>query len=69
MALFIVAGVAHLAVGLAALIARQPYAIWYPFLLFGVICTVVMGPLYPVVRRRYEDAEQRRIDAEALRSS
>jgi hypothetical protein len=60
-------GGVNLLVGIAALASGQPYAIWYPFLLCGFILSVVMGALYPVLLRRYEEAEQRRIEAASFR--
>jgi len=65
--LMIVLAVCSLAVGIYALATDQPYHVWYPFVLLGFIPTVVLGVLLPVVRKRYDEAEQRRIDAEALR--
>ncbi|MBW3624022.1 MAG: hypothetical protein KY468_11495 [Armatimonadetes bacterium] len=64
---FFVFGVINLLVGLLALADRQPYAIWYPFLLIGLILTGVTGAMYPVLRRRYMEAEARRVEAAALR--
>ena len=63
----LVGGIGALGVGLYALATGQPYHVWYPFALMGFILAVVLGSLLPVVRRRYAQAEQRRIDAEALR--
>ncbi len=60
-------GAGNLAIGLYALIARQPFGIWYPLLLIGGILTVVLGALRPVVRRRYEESEMRKMEAAALR--
>ena len=62
-------GVVQLAAGIVALATGQPYGIWYPLLLTGVIFTVVVGALLPVVRRRYDEAEQRRMQAESIRAS
>ena len=59
----LVAGVALLALGLTALLARQPYAVWYPPLLSGVLFTVLMASLLPVARKRYRDIELRKINA------
>lgn len=56
-------GVVSLAVGVVALICRQPYAVWFPPLMVGVLATVIMGGLLPSVRRRYEELELRRIAA------
>ena len=69
MAVFAVLGVLSLLTGLTALVFGQPYHVWYPLLLLGVIPAGVMGGLIPVVRRRYAEAEQRRLDAAALRRS
>ncbi len=63
----LIIGILHLAVGLYALISGQPYGIYYPLVLLGVILSVVMGGLIPVVRKRYDEAEARRIGAAALR--
>ena len=60
-------GIANLLLGIYALIDKQPYGIWYPLLLLGVILTSVVGALRPVVRKRYEEAELRKMDAAALR--
>lgn len=62
-------GVAQLALGAYAWFAGQPYGIWYPPLMCGVVFTVVMGALIPVIKVRYREAEQRRIEAGALRAT
>jgi len=69
MLFFLVLGVIQLALGLVALMARQPFGIWYPMLLCGGIAVLVIGPLLPMIRLRYAQAEQRRLDAEGLRQS
>ena len=56
-------GVLFLGVGVAALLCGQPYGVWYPPLLIGILCTVIMGGLIPQVRRRYEQTELRKITA------
>jgi hypothetical protein len=65
----LVAGLAALIVGLAALGLGQPYHVWYPLLIFGIVGTAVMGGLLPVFRARYREADQRRLEAEELRRS
>jgi hypothetical protein len=55
--------VALLVYGVSLLIGGRPYAEWYPWLLCGAIGTVVVGPLLPVVRKRYTQAEARRMAA------
>jgi hypothetical protein len=49
--------------GLAAVVGGQPYHVFYPLLLLGIIAVAVAGPLLPVVRRRYAQRELRRIAA------
>ena len=61
-------GVSQLAFGLYALAAGQPYGIWYGPCLTGVIIPVVVGSLIPVVRKRYAEAEDRRMQAEGFRA-
>ena len=56
---FIAIGVILLFVGIWALASGQPYGIWYPFLLCGIIFTVVCGALLPVILKRYSEAEKR----------
>jgi hypothetical protein len=67
MTVFAGLGVLLLGVGLVALFSGQPYGIWYPFTLCGAIFAGVCGSLVPVVRRVYDQAEERRMNAEALR--
>lgn len=62
-------GVLALLTGIVALVLGQPYHVWYPLFLLGAVLGGVMGGLIPVVRRRYREAEQRRLDADALRRS
>jgi hypothetical protein len=56
-----------LAFGVAAWVSGQPYGIWYPCLLMGVVLTVVVGGLLPVVYLRYRQADERRLKAEEFR--
>ena len=66
---FVAAGVAQLLFGAYAWIAGQPWGIWYGPILCGVIFTAVIGGLIPVVRQRYRQAEDRRLEAEGLRNA
>ena len=68
MGLFFGIGLACLALLVYALIEKQPYGIWFPFALLGSVFTVVFGILRPVMKRRYQQVEQRRIEAEGLRA-
>jgi hypothetical protein len=47
--------------GLAALVSGQPYGVWYGLGMGGLIGTLVLGPILPVVRKRYREAEERRL--------
>ena len=66
---FLVLGAVQAVLGMFALAEGQPYGIWYPMLLCGIVTLFVIGPLIPVIRRRYAEAEHRRIEAEAIRQS
>jgi hypothetical protein len=65
--LLLMVGVGHLAVGLYALSVGQPYGIWYPLVLIGGILTILFAALRPVVRKRYEEVEARKMEAAAFR--
>ncbi len=69
MAAMIGLGVLSLGFGIVALVKGQPYGIWYPAVLSGLVVTIVMGSLLPVVRWRYAEAEARRMEAESLRGT
>lgn len=54
-------GIMSCIAGLVALVQRQPYAVCYPLLLGGVICTsVCWGNLRSIIKR-YDDLEIRRM--------
>ncbi len=63
----VVLGGLSLALGLGALLAGQPYGIWFAPVLVGLVLAVVPCALLPRVRRAYDQAEQRRLEAGALR--
>lgn len=67
MRILIVLGIGSLITGLIALAGGQPYAVYYPLLLCGVVLVFVMGPLYPVTRRRYQQIELRKMQAADMR--
>ncbi|MCD4820310.1 MAG: hypothetical protein K8S23_16655 [Candidatus Cloacimonetes bacterium] len=46
--------------GIIALISKQPYGVWYGLSLAGMIGTIVLGSLTPVVLRRFKEAEMRK---------
>ena len=60
-------GAVTLCTGVVALILSQPYHVYYPLLLLGGITTGVMGGLLPAMRKRYGEAEHRRLEAEEIR--
>jgi len=60
-------GVVHLVIGLYALSVGQPYGIWYPLVLIGGLFTFLFSLLRPIVRKRYEEVELRKMDAAAFR--
>jgi len=65
--LLILVGIVNFVVGLYALLMGQPYGIWFPLLLIGIVLTTVLGTLRPVVRKRYQDVEARKMEAAAFR--
>lgn len=62
-----IVGVVLLFAGLSAWLLGQPFHVGYPLTLVGFILGVVMGALYPVMRNRYREAEQRKLAAAELR--
>jgi len=61
-ALVAIGGIALVA-GICALLAAQPYAVYYPLLLAGAIGLGVGLALFRVVRQRYQELELRRMAA------
>lgn len=51
---FIAFGIIQVVVGLAALWTGQPFGIWYPPLLCGIIFSIVLGFQLPAVCRKYD---------------
>jgi hypothetical protein len=56
-------GILCLLLGLIALTIGQPYAVYYPLLLLGVILTLVCSLNYPGIRNRYQQIELRKMAA------
>lgn len=61
------AGAILAGVGIYAWVAGQPYGIWYPLTLGGVVIALITGILMPIVRKRYAEAEARLLAAEQFR--
>jgi hypothetical protein len=56
-------GVVSLAGGLAALVFSQPYAVYYPLLLLGFLCTVLPAASFFSIKRQYQQKELRKMQA------
>ncbi|MCP5090483.1 MAG: hypothetical protein GY949_06145 [Gammaproteobacteria bacterium] len=56
-------GVAALIGGVVALVTAQPYAVYYPLLLIGVIVVFVIGKLRGTLSARYEEIELKRMQS------
>ncbi len=65
--LMLLAGIVLLAAGILAIFEGQPYGVWNSLLLPGGLLAVLMACLTPVLRLRYRQAEQRRLEAEEFR--
>lgn len=61
--LLIVAGAVLLATGIFAVIDGQPYAVYYPLLLFGGILVVAVGIIRAYLPRRYEAVELQKMQS------
>lgn len=64
----VIVGLGLLLAGIAAVtVAGQPYHVYFPLLLGGFVMSATLGPLLPVVRARYRQAEARRMEAAEIR--
>jgi hypothetical protein len=59
----VVVGLVALAVGVTALLVGQPYAVWYPPALVGLVVSLLGAVLMPVVKRSFALREERRMKA------
>ncbi len=67
--LMIVLGLASLGFGLVALVAGQPYGIWYGPVLTGLIGSILGGGLVGTMGQIARAVEQRKMAADDLRRS
>ena len=67
--IILIKSVGVLITGIVAVLQHQPYHVYYPLLLIGLISTGIFASLYPVIRNRFRQADQRKLDAESLRRS
>ena len=56
-------GFASIAGGVAALVANQPYAVYYTLLLIGTIVVVVIGKLRGSLSAQYEQLELKKMQS------
>ncbi len=62
-ALLVGLGATSLVAGAIALVLAQPYAVYYPLLLGGIILAAVCGGIRPAIRQGYEHRELQRMAA------
>lgn len=65
----IAVGLSLVAVALYAVFDRQPWYVWFSIGMPGLLTVIIMGGLTPVIKMRYAQHEQRKLDADAIRSS
>jgi hypothetical protein len=58
---FIALGMFLTIAGIVAIICKQPFFVWYIFLLPGVMLTLIFSLNFPLIQRRYDDLEIRRM--------
>ena len=52
--------------GVVAVCVKQPYHVWYSFLLPGFIGTIIFSGLFPVIRKRFIESEMIKMQAKDL---
>lgn len=65
--LIFVFGILSLTMAVIALVYAQPYAVYYPPLLMGLLCTALSPVLFFVIKRGYEQRELRKMHAMDVR--
>ncbi len=63
MAVLTTLGGAAVAIGIAAVLLRQPWGVYYPLLLGGGLAVALFGSMLRIVGRRYAEIELRRMAA------
>ncbi len=61
--ILLLVGIGSLVIGVAALASAQPYAVYYPFLLIGILLVVLMAVLRRTLSMRYEQLELKRMQS------
>lgn len=56
-------GAVCLVAGLVAVALSQPYVVYFPLVLIGVLSTVIMSSVLPSIRKKFEEVELRRMEA------
>jgi hypothetical protein len=59
--IFIALGMLLTITGIVAIACGQPFFVWYVFLLPGVMLTLIFSLNFPLIQRRYDDLEIRRM--------
>ena len=61
--ILLLVGIGSLVIGVAALASAQPYAVYYPFLLIGILLVALMAVLRRTFSMRYEQLELKRMQS------
>ena len=64
--LAIAISIALFVTGIVAVCVKQPYHVWYSFLLPGFIGTLLFSILFPVIRKRFIESEMIKMQAKDL---
>ena len=59
-------GIVLAGIGLFALLTGQPYHVWWPFVLCGGIVSLIIGGVFPMIRKRFADREKQIMAIEDL---
>ena len=56
-------GIISLSFGVLALCLGQPYHVWFPFTLIGIVFVFVFSGCFPAIKKQYDQFEQRKMQA------